>query len=76
MAASIAVNFWNLPIDILVKSRNMRWLSKNRQRQGAQILRDEAYFLYAAQTTYNDEGCSSTQQLATFCDAITIDSAW
>jgi hypothetical protein len=47
----------------------LRWLSKKRQMQGAQLSRNEAYYDYAAVT----RAIAATQQLVSFCDAITID---
>jgi len=52
----MASDFKCISIDELVKSRNVDGFEKVR-RQGAQILRSEAYFWVRR----NDEGCSATQ---------------
>jgi hypothetical protein len=63
-------------IDEFAKNHPKRWLSKNRQMQGAQISRHCGIQKYAAMT--RNFGVSQarlpaeTQQLATFCDAIII----
>jgi hypothetical protein len=50
----------------MLSQKLIRWLSKKRQMQGAQLSRNEAYCDYAAVTI----AIAATQQLVSFCDAI------
>jgi hypothetical protein len=51
------------------KSHQRKWLSKKPQMQGAG---PEEYCVHTVRRS--DEGCSATQQLGSFCDAITFTS--
>jgi hypothetical protein len=51
---------------LMLSQKLIRWLSKKRQMQGAQLSRNEAYCDYAAVT----RAIAATQQLVSFCDAI------